>query len=119
MIGSIKQVAALALVNATGGLSGVSLAEFHGRAKMILMHSATGAAGETIDIKVQHRNGSDAWEDVPGAAFAQLTNAAGGTKAIDIDVDGLKADVRLHATCSTNADATIAAVLVGRKQYGG
>jgi hypothetical protein len=119
MIGSIKQVAALALVNATGGLASVTLSEFHGRAKLILMHGPTGAAGETITVKVQHRNGSDAFEDVPGAAFEQLTNASGGTKEIELDADGLKTDVRLYATCSTNADATIAAVLIGRKQYGG
>lgn len=119
MIGSIKQVAALAVVNATGGLASVTLSEFHGRAKLILMHGPTGAAGETIAIKVQHRSGTDAFEDVPGAAFEQLTNASGGTKEIEIDADGLKTDVRLHATCSASADATIAAVLVGRKQYGG
>jgi hypothetical protein len=119
MIGSIKQVAALAVVGATGGLASVTLSEFHGRAKLILMHSATGSPGETIAIKVQHRNGADAFEDVPGAAFEQLTNAGGGTKEIEIDADGLKTDVRLHATCSASADATIAAVLVGRKQYGG
>lgn len=118
MIANIKQVAPLAAVTATGGLAAVSLAEFHGRAKLILMHSATGAAGETIDVKVQHRTGADAWADVPGATFAQLTNAGGGTKEIEIDADGLKSDVRLYATCSVNADATLAAVLVGRKQYG-
>ncbi|WP_314190269.1 hypothetical protein [Paracoccus yeei] len=118
MIGSVKQIAALAAVTATGGLAGVALDEFHGHAQVILTHSATGAAGETIDVKLQHRNGTDAWVDVPGAFFPQLTNAAGGTKVIEVDADRFKGEVRLHCTCSTNADAYLAAVIVGRKQYG-
>lgn len=118
MIASIKQLAALAVVNATGGLTAVKLDEFHGRVKVILMHSATGASGETIDLKLQHRNGNGAYEDFPGGAFAQLTNAAGGLQEIEVDADAFKDEVRIHATCSTNADASIAAVVVGRKQYG-
>lgn len=119
MIASAKQLAALAAVTATGGLAGVAMDEFHGRVKVILMHSATGGAGETVDVKLQHRNGTDAWEDIPGAAFEQLTNAAGCSQMIEVDADGFKDEVRLHCTCSADADATLAAVVVGRKQYGG
>lgn len=118
MIADFKQLAPVALVNATGGLAGVSVAEFHGRAKIVVSHTATGAAGETIDLKLQHRNGSDAWADVPGATFAQITNGGGaGIKVIEVNADGLKGEVRLHATCNTNADATLGAVVVGRTQY--
>lgn len=118
MIAEFKQLAPVALVNATGGLASVTLGEFHGRVKIVVMHTATGAAGETIDLKLQHRNGSDAFADVPGAAFGQITNSGGaGTKVIEVSADGLKADVRLYATCNTNADATLGAVVVGRTQY--
>lgn len=118
MIASTKQVAALAAVTATAGLAAVTLSEFHGRAKLVLMHSATGAPGETIAVKVQHRVTAGTWEDVPGAAFEPLTNAAGGSQVIEVDADGFRDEVRLHCTCSTNADATMAAILIGRKQYG-
>ncbi|MTH78747.1 hypothetical protein [Paracoccus aestuariivivens] len=118
MKASIKQLAALAAISATAGLTGVSMAEFHGRAKVILMHGASGGAGQTVTAKLQHRNGTDAWEDIDGAAFAAITNASGGTQVIEVDADGFKDDVRLHCTVSSGATATLAAAVIGQKQYG-
>lgn len=112
-----KQLAALAAVNATAGLAAASMAEFHGRAKVVLLHGATGAAGQTVTAKLQHRNGTDAWEDIAGATFAVITNAAGGTQMIEVDADGFKNEVRLHCTVSAGATATIGAAVIGQKQY--
>ena len=112
-----KQIAALAAINATAGLAGVSMAEFHGRAKVVLMHGASGGAGQTVTAKLQHRNGAEAWADIEGATFAAITHAAGGTQMIEVDADGFKDEVRLYCTVSAGASATLAAAVIGQKQY--
>lgn len=118
MIPYIKQVAAVAAVAATGGSTAVDLSDFIGRGRLVLMHTAANAT-ETVDVKVQHREtDSDAWGDLDGAAFAQITDAAGGTKEIEIEADRFKKQVRLHFTVSAGGSATIGAVFVGKQQYG-
>lgn len=113
---SQKQLAAVAAVSATAGLAGVSMAEFHGRVKVYILHAASGGATATIVGKLQHRNGADAWEDVPGSTFPTITNAA-GVKEIEVDADGFKDEVRLHCTIANSANAQLGAIVVGSKQY--
>ncbi|MFG6082322.1 hypothetical protein ACEUZ9_002967 [Paracoccus litorisediminis] len=115
---SSKQLAALAAISATAGLTGVALDEFHGHAKVMLMHGPSGGAGQTVAVKLQHRNGTDAWEDIEDAVFATITNAAGGSQMIEVDADGFKDEVRVHCTVSAGASATLAVAVVGQKQYG-
>lgn len=117
MKASQKQLATVAAVTATAGLAGVTLDEFHGRVKVYILHAASGAAGATITAKLQHRNGTDAWEDVAGATFAPIVNTA-GVKEIETDSDSFKDEVRLHCTVVGAANAQLGAIVVGRKQYG-
>ncbi|UXU73701.1 MULTISPECIES: hypothetical protein [unclassified Paracoccus (in: a-proteobacteria)] len=111
-----KQLAAVAAVNSTGGLAGVSMAEFHGRAKVIILHAASGGPTATIAAKLQHRNGSEPWEDIPGAAAPVIDNQA-GVKEIEVDADGFKDEVRLHCTVNNGAAAALGAVVVGARKY--
>lgn len=113
---SQKQLAAVAAVSATAGLAGVSMAEFHGRVKVYILHAASGGATATITAKLQHRNGAEAWADIPGATFPVVENTA-GVKEIEVDADGFKDEVRLYCTIANAANAALGAIVVGSKQY--
>lgn len=113
---SQKQLAAVSVVAATAGLAGASLGEFHGRVKVYVMHAATGAGNATITAKLQHRNGTDEWEDVLGSAIPEIGNIA-GVKEVEVDADGFKDEVRLHCTVANAASAALGAIVVGSKQY--
>lgn len=110
-------LATLAALTATGGTAAVDVTAFHGRAKVLLTHSAA-LTGDTCDVKLQHSaNGTD-WTDVAGGAFAQITAAAAGQQVIEIDIDKLNPSLRLHATMAGTAgfSVSLAASLVGKRQ---
>lgn len=110
-------LASLAALTATGGTAGVDVTEFHGRGKILLMHSAA-LTGDTCDVKLQDSPDGTTWTDVPGAAFAQITAAAAGQQAIEVDIDKLQPRVRLYATMAGTAgfSVTLGASLVGKRQ---
>ena len=103
---------------ATQNSSGVEISDYTGNAQLVL-NAATPAAGQTLDVKLQHSrdNGSsDAWADA-GIAFTQVGNATGnGHQALTITVDGLKKYVRVTSTIAGGATALPHAVeLVANK----
>jgi len=87
--------------------AGVEISNFTGNGTLIL-NAAQPAAGQTLDVKLQHSrdNGStDAWSDA-GIAFAQVTNAsANGFQYQVMNIDGLKSYVRAASTIAGSATA--------------
>lgn len=112
-----QQLAAVAALSTTAGGTAVDVSEFHGKAQVILIHTATGTPGHTVDFKLQHSEDNSTWADVTGAAFVQVTSVAAGTKVIEVDADKLSRYLRLHRTVSASAVCTAGAVVVGKKQY--
>lgn len=87
--------------------AGVDLSNYTGNGQLVL-NAATPAAGQTLDMKLQHSrdNGStDAWADA-GIAFAQVTNtSANGFQVLTISIDGLKQYVRAVSTIGGGSTA--------------
>jgi len=109
-----------ATLTATTNGAAVDVSRFTGIAKAILDASAAGdAAGETADVKLQHSvDGSTNWADVPGAAFTQVTNAAGAHQAVMLNTDSLHKYVRVVTTMAgTSPSVTRSVSLVGTLAY--
>lgn len=110
---------AVAPTASTNG-SGVEISDYTGNAQLV-MNAATPAAGQTLDMKLQHSRddgSTDAYADA-GIAFAQVTNAlANGFQTQTISVDGLKKYVRAVSTIAGGATALPYSVsLVGNKAF--
>lgn len=99
---------------ATG--SAVDVADFTGNAKFVL-DCAQPAAGETLDVKLQHSDTSGGtYTDATGYAFTQVTNAGGASfQVLDLSVDGLKRFVKVVATKVGTTALPRAVYLVGNK----
>ena len=86
---------------------------------LLLLYAAAGGADQTIKVKVQAgnlANGSDA-VDVPGGAFATLTNTAGLQK-LSIPRDQVGKYVRLAFTDKTSTfEASVTCLAVGGARY--
>lgn len=86
---------------------------------LLLLHASAGGSAQTIAVKVQSSTAASgaAWTDVPGGAFATLTNTAGLQK-LSIPRDEVGGFVRLSFTAKTSTySATIACVAVGGARY--
>lgn len=86
---------------------------------LLLLYAAAGGADQTIAVKVQHSTAASgaAWVDVPGGAFATLTNTAGLQK-LSISRDEVGGFIRLSFTGKTsNYSATVSVVAVGGARY--
>ena len=86
---------------------------------LLLLYAAAGGADQTIKVKVQAGNESDGSDaaDVPGGAFATLTNTAGLQK-ISIPRDQVGKYVRLAFTDKTSTySATVTCLAVGGARY--
>ena len=78
--------------------TGVDISEHVGTGKVIL-HSAAGGVGETMDVKIQDSPDNAVWTDISGATFTQVTNAAGGSlEGIGVNLDNINAYIRGVAT---------------------
>jgi hypothetical protein len=86
---------------------------------LLLLYAAAGGADQTIKVKVQAGNesdGSDA-DDVPGGAFATLTNTAGLQK-LTIPREEVGKYVRLAFTEKTATySASVVVTAVGAARY--
>lgn len=102
---SLAPAAALAAAATTNSPS-IDIADFTGLAKITLDASATGGAGQTLDVKIQHSNDNSAWVDA-GIAFAQVTNAAASFQVLDLNIDGLRKYIRVVSTVA-GATPTVA-----------
>lgn len=80
--------------------NGVDIRQYDGPAQIILMASAaTAGTSPTLNIKLQHSDVvNDGFEDVPGAAFNQVTDAADLTQMIPVQASALKRYVRCLCT---------------------
>ena len=97
----IALAVALRLSATNAGTAGVDVSGYSGEARLALNSSAGEGAGHTMTTKLQHSadNGStDAWADVPGLAFAQVTNAAASFQTIAFNIDKCKKFVRVVDT---------------------
>jgi hypothetical protein len=86
---------------------------------LLLLYAAAGGADQTIAVKVQSSSAASgaAWTDVPGGAFAVLTNTAGLQK-LAIPRDEVGGFVRLSFTGKTSTySATVSALAVGGARY--
>jgi hypothetical protein len=93
----------------------VDVSSFDGRALLILNAAATEGADHTLDVKLQHSDDGTAWEDFPGLAFDQVTNANPLFQVLEFEASGLKKYARAVSTLAgTTPAATRSVSLVGR-----
>lgn len=112
----------IASVGATGNGTGVNIRDFDG--ELLVMLSAQNVSGTTptLDCKLQHSDddgASDAYADISGAAFTQVTDA--GSKAAvrltqTIRADQVKAFIRLVKTLSGSSSFLVSSHAIGLKQ---
>lgn len=110
-------LAGAAAITATGNGTGVDISHYSGIAKFILSASATGGAGQTLDVKIQHSNDNSSWADA-GIAFTQVTNAEASFQSLDVNVDGLRKYIRAVSTLAgTTPTVTRSVMMVGQKAF--
>lgn len=108
--------AAAALATSDNGTA-VDVSGFTGNGYVALNSSATGGAGQTSDVKLQHSDdGSTNWTDT-GVAFAQVTNAAASFQALYVSLDQFKKYVRVVNTLGgSTPTVTASVVMVGDQE---
>lgn len=113
---SIIALRAAAAITANENGAAVNVADFNGNGYLVLNSSATGGAGQTSDVKLQHSDdGSTNWTDA-GVAFAQVTNAGASFQSLYVSLDQFKKFVRVVNTLGgTSPTVTYAVTLVGNK----
>jgi hypothetical protein len=116
---SIARLMTAATVAATGQSAAVDIVDFHGHALIAINASATAASGNTCAITIEESaTGSGSWTTVTGLTFTQITNAAASHQVVGVNVDRLKRFLRVVYTLGgTDPEVTLAAQLVGHKQY--
>jgi hypothetical protein len=107
-------LATAARLTASGNGLAVNVANLTRKALLILNASATEAAGNTLDVKLQgSADGATGWADL-GIAFAQVTNAGTSFQAIEISADALPAWIRTVDTLAGTTPAVTRSVeLIG------
>jgi hypothetical protein len=91
---------------------------------IIAMNSgATGGAGQTLDMKIQHSaDGATNWADVvvspqgTNLAFAQVTNAGASSQQIEFNTNDLKRYIRAVATIGGGATVAAGVSIIAQKQ---
>lgn len=114
---TILALARAAAPTATATGTGVDVSDFLGNAKVIL-DAAQPAAGQTLDVKLQHSDTLGSGYVDTGVTFTQVTNAAAAYEVKDLSVDQFKKYVRTVATIAGSATALPHQVtLVGNKAF--
>lgn len=105
-------------ITATNLSAAIDTADFQGICKVILNSSATEAADNTADVKLQHSDTSGGtYTDVTGGAFARVTNAAASHQEITLNADSFKRYVKVSSILGGTTPAVTNAVsIVGKKQ---
>lgn len=88
--------------NATATIQGASVAGYHGAGFIIDCGAHTSGGG--FDVKFQHRDGSDAWEDIPAGQLY------GDATANDVEIRSADANTRKYVGYAGNKEQ-IGAVL--------
>lgn len=95
----IALAVATRLAASNTGTAAVNVSGYSGEARLVLNSSAGEGAGHTMTTKVQHSvDGENSWEDVPGLAFTQVTNAAASFQVIGFNIDKCRKFVRVVDT---------------------
>lgn len=114
------EMAANAVRTSTLTATGVDLSDYSGAMHFVLMSSAaTAGTTPTLNVKLQHSDSlSTGYEDVSGATFTEVTDAADLTEMLTLDVDSMKQFVRVVGTIGGTSTPTFAfgVVAVGRTQ---
>jgi hypothetical protein len=109
------KLATAARITANANGAGVDVSGLTGKCLLVLNASATEAADNTLDVKIQHSDDNATWSD-SGAVFNQVTNAAGGSfQTITMDVDGFKKYVRAVDTVAGTTPAVTRSVMMVAK----
>lgn len=113
---SIIALRTAASITATENGAAVNIGDFNGNGYLVLNSSATGGAGQTSDVKLQHSDdGTTNWTDA-GFAFSQVTNAGPSVQAQYVSLDGFKKFARVVNTLGgTSPTVTYGVTLVGNK----
>jgi hypothetical protein len=122
----VKPLVVPARITANTNGPAIDLRSYDGRAMIALNAGATEGAGQTLDVKIQHSaDGSTGWADAtvsPGGgnlAFAQVTNAAGGSaQVIEFVTKDLKRYIRAVQTLGGTSPAVTAGVSLIAKAQG-
>lgn len=104
---AVAVLAAPASRTATLTGTGLDVEKYEGVGKVVL-HSTAASAGTnpTLDVKVQDSpDNSTGWADIPGATFAQVTDAA-SLQAIHIDLSAAKKYIRVVGTLGGTSTPT-------------
>ena len=111
---SMIALRASAALTATDNGAAVDVSKFTGNGYVVLNSSATGGAGQTSDVKIQHSDdGATNWTDT-GVAFAQVTNAAASFQALYVPLDQFKKFVRVVNTLAgTTPTVTAGVTMIG------
>ena len=111
----VISLATAAALTATGNGAAVDVRRYSGEARLALNASATGAAGQTYNAKIQDSaDGSTGWTDT-GIAFAQVGNAAASQEVVGVNVDRFRAFIRVVDTLAgTNPTVTRAVTLIAK-----
>lgn len=111
---SVVKLAAAATVTANGNGASVDLVGFDGDLKLVLNASATGGAGQTLDVKIQHSNDGTTWAD-SGVAFTQVTNAAAAFEVLNVTAEQFRRYIRAVDTVGGSTPTVVRGLaLVGR-----
>jgi hypothetical protein len=109
---TIVQVAVAARISASGNGAAVDVRSYSGEARLVLNSSATGAADNTLNTKIQHSDdGSTNWVD-SGISFQQIGNTAPSHQVIGVNVDRFKRYIRAVDTLAGTAPNVTRAVLL-------
>ena len=113
---SIIALRVAAAITASENGAAVNVGDFTGNGYLVLNSSATGGAGQTADVKIQHSDdGTTNWTD-SGVAFTQVTNAGASLQAQYVSLDQFKKFVRVVSTLGgTSPTVTYSVSLVGNK----
>jgi len=106
----IVPVAGAAEITASGNGPAVDVIHYSGEARLVLNASATGAADNTLDVKIQHSDdGESGWVD-SGVAFEQVGNAGPSHQVIGLNVDRFKRFIRAVDTLAGTTPSVVRSV---------
>lgn len=105
---NVVELAALAERTSTLTGTGIDISNYDGVAQLVLTSSAaTAGTNPTLNVKVQESDvfGSG-YDDVPGAEFAEVTDAADDCEMIAIKTGELKRYIRIIGTIAGTSTPT-------------
>lgn len=115
---AIRNLATAAVVTATTNSTGVDISDMVGNATILMNSSATGGAGQTSDVKIQHSDTLNGTYTDTGVAFAQVTNAGASYQLLPVSVDQFKRFIRVVTTMGGGSPTVTRAVsIIGVDAY--